>query len=1129
MILLIATFFPPVIVALLNRGVFSPAAKARSPKTCPANDDTGMGGWREYTPASFCNGGQPVNNSFWHAFDTLLVIKISLVAAILWTIAYYKGEEAKDGFPPSDDNQRVCKILKLEADTATATATALTYSIEQDFAESHADDKCDFKNSVGYLAHLIPPSLMVLVGMGLQLPNLTIVTTVSSFVFIMELLFIVLDRCKINTGESCTTWTDAEFATPGETTREFNSSRISGDIGIDVSCECDFVIVVELSIGLDRFAIKIEGRISSETSSRYVESLTSITFEIIEIRDSFGSSGFELGSGPSGTLTNGDLSVIEFEFDSDTVSESYRCGKLIGWTNDNGVNLKNPGGDLKPPRRAKFYTIIIPSIVSQWLNFFTYVILLIVFVTGGEKLRKLAKDLHNAANELHSAAPGQDSQSPKKEAKELKEAVGDSEDTSGKLRYALRQLATAGGTNLPAKAQAVRSQYGEFGKYAIGGGHQVRALIDAKKYDIQSDAAQPGLKEKAGQLESKAKELQSTASGAEVSTAAEELKNKAGTLNGAATTLASAGGKLKELQSHAEALKDAAGKQNTGGDSLYAKANELAKGTPTDHDKAIAVINAFKKVKIAYDKLEKEPKYKEIKDKLAIATSSLTQEQQKVQNVEGAWTQVKAQFEALCKALIKEFATLVATNTRDLASNSGTQASTHANNVISNFDVVERAYKELDDKSSLESEFNALKLIYERILNLTKLIKLANDLQQAAQSGGTLQGPAQELVTKVTALRDGNANQAHENAKTVIQNYEKIVTEYNNLTEDDKGSVKEKFLALKNVYDKILNVTKMKQQKLKQQLVKDPGTATAAARVLKAKAGTGPHETGKLRKLARLLYEAANTLAGAVKAGNVQDSNAANELATAVGANETGGSFREKLKDLYDQTQDDELKQKATKVKDAYDNGSSGVLKKFNDVVEQESKYKEAGKEPLYKAVVSAMTEFDNVYKPEELLKDAVDSLQEALTALAEANILHLHSRAEVVKEKFEGFGTVKSKFELVQKQVAAYDAGGIKASHYDPVKTDLEAFQTDYRDAIYPPKFNSIVVPSIISILSVWSPKTEFLLYPGSFKFGGWTEYKANDISSGPVKEGDHVYDWICTSLILLIRYHHLCIILVF
>ncbi|XP_953755.1 Tpr-related protein family member, putative [Theileria annulata] len=95
--------------------------------------------------------------------DIWVAILISFTTALLWTYAYYRDKEAMDKFP-SDPNQRICQILKVEPNSAPATE--LTYSIGQNFDDSHAGG-CGRKKSYGYWLHLVPPSLMVLVGMGL--------------------------------------------------------------------------------------------------------------------------------------------------------------------------------------------------------------------------------------------------------------------------------------------------------------------------------------------------------------------------------------------------------------------------------------------------------------------------------------------------------------------------------------------------------------------------------------------------------------------------------------------------------------------------------------------------------------------------------------------------------------------------------------------------------------------------------------------------------------------------------------------------------------------------------------------------------------------------------------------------
>ncbi|XP_953587.1 Tpr-related protein family member, putative [Theileria annulata] len=76
MVLLIATFFPPIIVATLQK-----VKPEYSPKTKFAGD--GMGGWKSYSAF-----GTPYDASFYHAFDILIVIKISLAAIFIYSLHY---------------------------------------------------------------------------------------------------------------------------------------------------------------------------------------------------------------------------------------------------------------------------------------------------------------------------------------------------------------------------------------------------------------------------------------------------------------------------------------------------------------------------------------------------------------------------------------------------------------------------------------------------------------------------------------------------------------------------------------------------------------------------------------------------------------------------------------------------------------------------------------------------------------------------------------------------------------------------------------------------------------------------------------------------------------------------------
>ncbi|XP_955319.1 uncharacterized protein TA18650 [Theileria annulata] len=192
---------------------------------------------------------------------------------------------------------------------------------------------------------------------------------------------------------------------------------------------------------------------------------------------------------------------------------------------------------------------------------------------------------------------------------------------------------------------------------------------------------------------------------------------------------------------------------------------------------------------------------------------------------------------------------------------------------------------------------------------------------------------------------------------------------------------------------------------------------------------SGDQDTpGKLRHLAKELYQRTNSLDIEVKKANPVDENSASSLAEADETSATG-KLRVKLKELAT-APGHKLTAPAQAVTQKYQEVSSA----FGKVKRQEVTYTDANKEPLYEAVESAWEAFNEVYKPEELLKDAVgdkdqpgsaapNNLREALYQLAGAYILSpdVHKKADSVKQKYQD---VKSKFELVQSQAAAYEAG---------------------------------------------------------------------------------------------------------
>uniref|UniRef100_A0A3B0ML40 Tpr-related protein family member, putative n=1 Tax=Theileria annulata TaxID=5874 RepID=A0A3B0ML40_THEAN len=167
------------------------------------------------------------------------------------------------------------------------------------------------------------------------------------------------------------------------------------------------------------------------------------------------------------------------------------------------------------------------------------------------------------------------------------------------------------------------------------------------------------IKVKATKLQ-KAGELKSAPglSGAgEASAAAGTLEGKAGTLNSEASQIK--GGDLDVLKTDAIALASAAGSSG-----LQQKASELASQS-TDTGKAIAVIEAFGKVKAAYLALSKQEKYIENRPPQGSSPEPSTP-QGRVKAVEDAWGNVKGDFGTLCKALIKQYATEVETKATEL-------------------------------------------------------------------------------------------------------------------------------------------------------------------------------------------------------------------------------------------------------------------------------------------------------------------------------------------------------------------------------------------------------------------------------------------------------------------------------
>uniref|UniRef100_A0A3B0MJZ3 Tpr-related protein family member, putative n=1 Tax=Theileria annulata TaxID=5874 RepID=A0A3B0MJZ3_THEAN len=97
--------------------------------------------------------------------DIIISLAISFVAAALWTIVY---KSAQPEYPPKDPKQRSCIRLSMQPGI-NGTNPEIAYTLSQEFPPHSpaTNGKCGFQTDAGYYGHLLSPSLMVLVGMGL--------------------------------------------------------------------------------------------------------------------------------------------------------------------------------------------------------------------------------------------------------------------------------------------------------------------------------------------------------------------------------------------------------------------------------------------------------------------------------------------------------------------------------------------------------------------------------------------------------------------------------------------------------------------------------------------------------------------------------------------------------------------------------------------------------------------------------------------------------------------------------------------------------------------------------------------------------------------------------------------------
>ncbi|XP_951891.1 uncharacterized protein TA15325 [Theileria annulata] len=582
----------------------------------------------------------------------------------------------------------------------------------------------------------------------------------------------------------------------------------------------------------------------------------------------------------------------------------------------------------------------------------------------------------------------------------------------------------------------------------------------------------------------------------------EKILHKANELYGAADSLAKnlqsdqePKKTLKELANNlANATNDTAGLQQALSELKGAQDDQIA-------TKALAVITKFKEVKNAYDKVkEKEKEY----NRLAGPEYS---------PVKDAFKALEEKFGVLKKSIVN----VLKLRVQELSALA--QALNQKASTLSTSDI-----SELRDQATQLA--NAASQSTGLHAKAAALVEAINNGEAATESraGG--------VITQFGAVR--TAYDALAGQPTYSSVVEKI-KQGQPLSDGDELKVKkvdDAYTALKTLYDKILNFTKTTKVKaaagtgtsdgkLRDLADKLYKTASAlntavtnfddssgdAAKVLQAKAGTSQSSPGTLRKLAADLHDKADALKNAVTSASpaVNDANAAQQLATAVGDSETapGISLRKALAQLAT-AQAGDLTTPAKAVTDAYKkDDSDGVKDKFEEVKKKESTYNaNPATKAAYEAVVAAMNAFDAVYRPEELLMEAIaeegtqgDNLAKALNDLsslyAEKGTPNLlPSKATAVKKAFvDGFGpTVNARFNAVVAQANAYEQGTtIKSEKYAQLLEAWTNFNNKYYEVISFYKYHIIILSSIIIQWSYWSPKTVF----AGDGMGGWKKYE--------------------------------------
>ncbi|XP_955510.1 uncharacterized protein TA18440 [Theileria annulata] len=793
----------------------------------------------------------------------------------------------------------------------------------------------------------------------------------------------------------------------------------------------------------------------------------------------------------------------QYDAFKDTGTSTIKITATVGTKTITVTNLPHMNDTFKP-RQQKFWSIIIPSIVTQWLNFLTYVILLIVYRGGGEqgyyKIQDYKKDKDANGTNLYKEGTTDKELKPAREAKIYTIII-----------------------------PSIISQWLNFLTYATAlkdtaESHSTGELTNTKKADIQND------NKKGDQLDTKANQLAQKAQ--ELSKAADAIVSEA----------AKGSSPLTALRSLAEALKDAA-KNDTSYTGLYYAANALATGGGDLESKANAVIAKFEAVEQAYEALMKA--YSKL-------TSLPQEKQQLVTAVDTAYKDLKGIYDRilnLTKLAVKAQAlpalsgaagTLVTsvTTLRDNAVPGNNY--TNAQQVISQFEKVESAYIKLDEsnKETVKTKFEALKKLYDKIFKFTKIKHYSAQLETAAQNLSTSGGDTENVIEKFNAVVDSYNALNDIEKKQVKAQFTALQTEYSKaiyqykwhlLTMPSMLTNWSKFITsivLLVVYltehnnSEYVQATKLKEAagtdtsdsgKLRALALALHGAANqlntaviavgndAAAKVLKHKAGS-PDEEGKLRKLANALYDKAQALeraflgstakddqdikqkagenendglrklaadlyekanALATKVGAADGQSEANSLADAVGNTEQeSGKLRHALKNLAQETNDGNLTQKAGAVRTAY----SSVSGAFNAVQTQNDTYRaytSPDKQAKYQEVKKAWEAFEALYTTD--LKTLATDLAEAVGTTSQSGKLRhalkdlgnhrgsdadLPQKAGKVKDAYDSGSNngVKPKFGAIKAKESSYKAIAAIQSLYDNVVSAMTEFDNVYK-----------------------------------------------------------------------------------